>query len=55
MIDTHTGDRRRRNQIDAMVGAAREDKMGTYAEGLMDRVLATSKDAIAKVKDAAAK
>ncbi|CAB1099722.1 unnamed protein product [Ectocarpus sp. CCAP 1310/34] len=42
-------------QIDAMVGAAREDNMGTYAEGLMDRVLAASKDAIAKVKDAAAK
>ncbi|CAM9593360.1 unnamed protein product [Ectocarpus sp. 6 AP-2014] len=42
-------------QIDAMVGAAREDKMGTYAEGLMDRVLAASKDAIAKVKDAAAR
>lgn len=38
-----------------MVGAAREDKMGRYAEGLMDKVLAASKDAVAKIEDAAAK
>lgn len=38
-----------------MVGAAREDKIGTYAKGLMDKVLAASKDAVAKIEDAAAK
>eukprot|EP00752_Nemacystus_decipiens_P009298 g8309.t1 len=42
-------------QIKKFVGGAREDKMGRYAEGLMDNVLAASKDAIAKIEDAAAK
>lgn len=42
------------NQIEKMVDAARQDKMGTYAEGLMDRLLAGSEDAVAKIKDSAA-
>lgn len=42
-------------QIEAMVAAAKEDRMGRYAEGLMGKVIAGSKDAMAKIQDAAAK
>ncbi|CAM9971674.1 unnamed protein product [Pylaiella littoralis] len=42
-------------QIEAMVAAAREDRMGRYVAGLMDRLIAGSKDAVAKIEEAAQK
>lgn len=43
------------SQIKAMVDAAEEDKMGRYAPGAMDRVVAGSKDALEKINRSAAK
>lgn len=44
-----------KKQIEAMIRAAKEDKMGTYATGAMDRLLAGSRESLALIKDASDK
>ena len=43
------------SQIRAMITAAREDDIGKYAKGAMDRLLAGSREALASIEDAASR
>lgn len=38
-----------------MIGAAKEDDVGKYAKGAMDRLLAGSREALASIEDAASR